>query len=840
VRERIVSHQDVNQELFRLLSNKKNLEILYALRSGPLNTRGLSKHLGMRESHVSSRLSVLLDKGLIKDEGWKRVQGKNVKLYSLNVTSWEVKLLPEGYQLKLKRKSDMSNLASHYYTAFDHRPPRTSFHFIGRKEHLRLLDSSNCCAVVWGLAGMGKTSLVAKYMHSRIPRNKPIFWHTFREMDSFSHLITKIAFMLYTLGRDSLLNLINSGVANESAKIDLAKRELAEIRSVMVFDDYHLCTDPLIQTLVRELIFVSGTRVFVISRTRPNDLVYRKGVTEIRLEGFSLEEAKRFLESRLGSKAKQVDLFNSTLSGLKGHPLALEIFCQSPVFKNEVTLEGQPIQDYVETEVFKVLNPEETTVLTCGSVFRKPVALEAYRIVTPATVLGVRKTLLSLERKGLVMRVAEKFFIHDLIRTSAYNRLENPSETHRLAAEYYLGLNGVNSRLEALYHAGISNDQERLVEIIRKDEGSFLDAGLASAYIATLDSLIKHVGPENARTRGWLLCSRGNAFSNAWGTLDRAIEDLEASLKLANSCGDRELVVRTMLYLGHVWTDRNDTVRAESYYKEGLKIASREQANQGLTANLKQSLAELFVVKDDYKHALKAYLDAARLQERLGNRRNALLARIRIALIHYWLGESEASLALLEELGDSVLDTKNYLLITGWNMGMALSLHDIGRKRDALEYFDSWVETAEKVTISKHLSEALSFRAINKAELGDLLGARTDLERASKLTESTEGETRGFLELALGVVAMREAKYEYALKCFSKSEALISNSKYYAAMLTRLKGEVELLRGNTRQALNQFKKAKDTFLEIGANKHVSKLQEIINTIRIKKAVHTVR
>jgi DNA-binding transcriptional ArsR family regulator len=166
----------------------KNLEILSALATRPMSTRQLAKLLNALEANVSSRLQELVKLGFVKDEGWSRLEGRNLKLYSLNVNAFSLEFLPQGYRLRFKRVQATQLESSHFFTG-DFEPPDINFEFIGRKIELQRLSKGHS-VLLWRIAGSGKTTLVSRFVQTL---ELPVFWHRIKETDSFFFVANKFA-----------------------------------------------------------------------------------------------------------------------------------------------------------------------------------------------------------------------------------------------------------------------------------------------------------------------------------------------------------------------------------------------------------------------------------------------------------------------------------------------------------------------------------------------------------------------------------------------------------------------------------------------------------------------
>jgi len=178
------------------------------LRTSPLCTRELAKKLGMAEPHVSQRIRALVGAGLVRDEGWVRLGGRNLKLYSLKVRSLKLDFQPERLALTLESALPKESVTLSYpLMRMD--PPKFLFKFIGRSEQKRILNRAKS-AVVWGIAGVGKTTLVASWSAQLRKKGTKVFWHTIKTSDSLALVCTKLAQLFSGSKRTELLKAIES------------------------------------------------------------------------------------------------------------------------------------------------------------------------------------------------------------------------------------------------------------------------------------------------------------------------------------------------------------------------------------------------------------------------------------------------------------------------------------------------------------------------------------------------------------------------------------------------------------------------------------------------------
>ena len=216
-------------------------------------------------------------------------------------------------------------------------PVEKATSFVGRTKDLVLLhDNSINVITIVGISGVGKTSLVRKFVEEHCEEENVItFWHTFKEIDTLSYLIGRIAvFLSATNDEDLIKHLDTSKIRpiHESDTISIATKALFRInKSQFIFDDYHKVRDEKISFFMKHLLETqqrqskSVSKILIISRTKLPFFLDKINSREIILSGLSFSDATKMI-SELG-----LDLDGSNRKELHtkfgGHPMALKIYC---------------------------------------------------------------------------------------------------------------------------------------------------------------------------------------------------------------------------------------------------------------------------------------------------------------------------------------------------------------------------------------------------------------------------------------------------------------------------------------------------------------------------------
>lgn len=180
-----------DREILDIISDEINLTIITMLRTEPTYVRKIAQQLGMKESHVSDRLRKMEKVGLVSSS-WKRIGDKNVKLYYPILDRLEINFTQMGYVIR--GKDIRSEIIIPHKLLENIIPIVTSF--IGRRAELELIRSWKGPIIIWGMPGIGKTTLVAKFIWDSGLENKT-FWYNCKEIDTFQYFLSKLAAFLF-------------------------------------------------------------------------------------------------------------------------------------------------------------------------------------------------------------------------------------------------------------------------------------------------------------------------------------------------------------------------------------------------------------------------------------------------------------------------------------------------------------------------------------------------------------------------------------------------------------------------------------------------------------------
>src|SRR5205823_1004324 len=237
----------------------------------------------------------------------------------------------------------------------------------GRSDEQQALDtwasSQVGMLIVTGIAGIGKSTVVASWLVRQRPRPY-IYWFEIHEGTTNSAFLRDLGAFLARLGKRGLTNLLRERDEPEPRVLArLLVHELTDMPILLVLDNFHRAEADLTR-LIRGPVFQlsqsTGTKVLVISRTVPVSTSRRKTPREarpevLRLGGLDLESSLSLLRAK-GFAGDEAAIRRAAHSA-RGHPILLSFAAQTGS-----TASGEMTR-YLEHEIWRTLSKEERTLL---------------------------------------------------------------------------------------------------------------------------------------------------------------------------------------------------------------------------------------------------------------------------------------------------------------------------------------------------------------------------------------------------------------------------------------------------------------------------------------------
>ena len=735
--------------LLKALSNETNLQILALLRSGSFHPRELARILQKDETDVSRRLKRLEKLGIVEGR-WVRVGDRNVKVYSLRAGEIKLELRPGEIMVQMGEEKSEETLLK----------PRGAPHvenFVGRKEELALLSSSKGIVVIYGMAGIGKTSLAARAFPSAR-------WYSFTGLEDLYYLAWQLGLFFNSLGWSELTEYLRSGGREEGDVFELVRAGLEATGSTFVLDDLHKCGD---ERVYRMLSYLAGRmeegRIVVTTRVKPN--LGTEGVTYLQLRGLKPEEAYEL--ARLKGKNIKPEEFAGLYELTLGHPLALNLLVESQIREKR----QENLFDFLFGEVYKELSEDERLMLSILGLFDEPVEYEGLKSLYGKK--NAFSVLYSLLRRGLVERKGDRYSIHELLR-GFVREVSNVDggQYYSRYSDYLARKESPADFLRAMKYAIASGDRERVRKLVtlrvRKMKQVVTD--FPKAYLRVLSPLSEE--PAVKLEMGMVYFQRG-LFEKAkrlWLEVESKLEGFlrgEVESLLVDVCielGEMECAGEKLKALKVIAEELDDPYTWLSYHIERTKY---EFYRDNLQEALESALRELEIVKE------------------LGDVEGEPLVLLHIGDIYSEMEERERAaeyytqaLKLAKAYGMKFLEHTSY-------MELAKAYYGMGRYGKAVESATRAVDYFRRIRNYRRAVDSIAYRCVSLIALERLDEAEEDAKELIRMAHSTGYPLGWSGYIFLG--AIRELRGENGSEYFAAArEHLRGNEWLYEAVLEEL------------------------------------------------------
>jgi len=811
---------------------RPNLEILSLLKTEARNPRELAKILGKHETHISSRLRFMERTGLVKGK-WIRRDGKNVKAYELRTDSIQLTLTPEGYEARFSSSSGPVIVP-----LFAEVRIPTCPNFVGRKKELEFLNSAGNFIVVEGTAGIGKTWLVAHFV-GQLP-SKEIFWHCVKGFDIFDSVVRKLAVFLRAQGNTELYDYVKSNGPDGSVKLELLTKEVDHRRNILVFDDYNACSDKNIDDLLKYLKNnLTKAQVIVVSRTRPR-LASESGVTELLLQGFTLEETAAFISIR-GIRCSRT-LVNLVQEKLHGHPLSLEFLSEGSkgtVVESALdSVRESKLLHYFWTQIYENLAEPERDLLRIMSVFRMPASMDALRFVCGSKVAF---SIYELKRKHLITELGEKYSIHDLVREMAYRLLDSPEEVHKKIADFFLKDGSYAGRVEAVYHLLHGKAYEKIAEIVQGNY-NIGDRIVTSEYAVPYMQLLRTVpiGSVSKKRQAYILVVIGR-IERFHGSLKESAEIFSEALEIAERQGDVALAAKVMAGLGRAYFEMGAMGKAESFMLRAAAHFSKEQQAMRLLAETYNYLSYIYQASGLMDKALTYAHRCLRSAKAVNSPRIQSLHSLGLA--YSVLGDLYATMGMfpkakyylnraLREFLQLFNETKgqDQIGVPYVELSLISLYEEWGKLKEAEELCEKQIE------VWKNLREMLPYFKARRARLllriGRVMDAENELNELVKMIRTLKGRrVLGDVEVTLGMFHSKTKRWSEAVRHFEKALHFMRPEVYGLARAHQEFATMWLEKGNFGSFKSHAGEAIKLLRMVGAEHRVRQLETLLSRTR---------
>lgn len=605
--------------------------------------------------------------------------------------------------------------------------------------------------IVSAPAGFGKTTLLAEWIAQT---SLPVAWFSLDNGDNdpyrfLSYLIAALGSIHEEIGLEAQQIMQSPQLAPLHVILASLLNDLGKVAEpyALVMDDYQFITEHAVHEAMAYLLDHVPSNMHIVIATRADPplqlgrLRAHGQMMELRTQDlrFTFEEATEFLNEvmRLGLSMEDIEALETRTEGwvvgLKMAALSLKEHENASEFIRAFSGSHRYVLDYLVEEVLRRQPAHVQTFLLETSILEKlngslcnTLMGEEWR----QTGESCQAILEYLERSNLFLIPLDENkqwyrFHHlfaDLLRARLQMSLgeDGIAQLHVRASDWH-GQYG--SVLEAIHHASLASDDERLERFIEQNYLELVSRGEQASLRYWTGKLSK----ELILRRPWLCIYE--AYSHAWfGELGQSDTFLEAAEKCIQSqirIPDADAMTGHIAYIkSRVTAMRGDLLRAIE-----LNFAAREflpVSNLALQLDLGITLGYLYFLNGDYSHASQFLNETIRSGRAVGAILNTVAGYCILARLCANQGQLNQSCELYHQAAQWIQETGEQ------HLG-ALSLIEIG-------FADVLCERNDLEAAMNHAKEGLALLPLwGKAD--DLALAYVTMTRIEMAQSNRQGAT---------------------------------------------------------------------------------------------------
>jgi tetratricopeptide (TPR) repeat protein len=638
--------------------------------------------------------------------------------------------------------------------ADDYAPP-VPLNFVGREHELAQLYEAlqhNNIIVIGGIAGMGKTYLVAQFVQ-RLRETHPIIWLECQPHLQLEQFFTGFAQYMTTHFDDpgvfDVLRLPTSDQTQRAkAFVDAVNRHVC----LLIWDSFDQQDNssflPLLELCSRQL---QQGKLLITTRQWAHTEEYDWfNVPSVLPPLYRLdEEAGIRLMQQLGISNVSSEILSQAYHRVDGHPKFLTMLVglakkfPLPSLLNELPYVPEKVYNYIQQKVFDTLELHPKHLLEKLSMLRVPFQTSVIEHLMPSSV-GYEAFDILLNRFLVTRQSQETLYyeIHDVVKEFSQTHIAESDlpEIHKQLYAYYKALpeKRYADEYERIYHA---LNADMLDEA--KDASNHLlgAAQYVGAYDLILDCTLELLKVEPVREWSFLHHIRGRALRFKQ-QFTEALDAYQSAMDFAQSVQEQEaakMEIASILAYPSKQSGGPDLGRATKYYNELSQSSTLETKIMALSV-----LGDLNVRKGKKE-------GITQLKETLALAQNAHLPSRHISYIYHSLGLAyrtlhhdtkqaiqyfEQSLALQENLEDFGAVNPEAWYAT--HSSLAELYSETGRFHEAVKANRECVEIDRKLGFEKRLARSLHFLGRELCKSENYQEAKDSLLESLSLAEKSD------------------------------------------------------------------------------------------------------
>ncbi len=626
--------------------------------------------------------------------------------------------------------------------------------FFGREQELEKLedfiekDEANILSV-FGIAGIGKTTLLAKFAQD-VRSKIHVFWYKVHEWVTPKILLNPLAEFLSNIGKKGLERYLSQTDALSMGELcTILESDLKGVSSLIIIDDIQNAGEE-VRGLLRALTSVMNNlpklRLITASREMPEYYsrsdVISGHIEEIHLKGLERGSAIEMLRAKHHPGISIEDVFDAT----DGHPLFLQLV-EDPqsILKKDVRM-------FIEQEVYSKLNMGEKHILEIACIFRYPVMMDAFfameeeiqeelgnsvEEMSYQDYMVDYETIDDLLTKSMLQESTGRMIgMHDLIREFFYSRLSPRQRRtyHRAASKYYLEDSSISSYVEALYHSLQAEEFDTAVQIAAGHGRQILKRGYTALFAPLVEELLSGHQEVMEKDKIELLLLLGN-INEVRGEWDQALANLRRVIQIASEGEDTRLIAEAHRRIGAIYLRRVNFDESMFHLEKSLSLAQESED----VATLMEVLYDLggnAERRGEMQEALSYFEHSRDLAKSIGNDVGLGKALYGMGRAHEQMREYKRSIRLKEEALEVLERTGNANEIAKVCTSLGIDLKEVGDMKWAIEYQDRAIDLAQEGGDVSTFGYALSNAAASYLEMGNVEKSEELIERASSIFEN--------------------------------------------------------------------------------------------------------
>ncbi len=608
--------------------------------------------------------------------------------------------------------------------------------FFGREQELRDLtawwSSSSPALIVTGLAGIGKSALVAAWIEMR-SLDVPIYGFETRPSSTAAGFLSDFGAFLASLGKPGLAVHLAQGVPLDPAFVArLLGRDLDHKRVLVIIDNADQASSDLARLLHRLFLGaqpVAPARTVLVGRRCPRwvSLAAPEHVELRRIQGLDHAASRALLRSR--GLGPDTTFTEEIVKKTRGHPLLLHLAASTG------TGHGPVVRRYLEEEVWKALPAKDRSVLLGASVFRRAVGEHVLEQVAGAD----HRCLEGLAERNLLERtLAGTYVMHDLVREFVSGRLPEPQRRRfqLRAAAALLRMHDSRDRWEGIYHLLAGGEVAKAAALLDSKEAPLLDCVAA----AEIESLVR--GLSFDEDDAWGYCVFAEILGDSLrirGHMGPAIFQYEHARRLAEASGETVRIPRLLRKLAFLERCRNRYPKALGYLVEA-QARLQERLDHAEMAEVLREMALVEQAHGDMAGAARHLNEAIDLATDISDR--AALSRTLLALgsLEIQRGRGDEGLGLDLEGLRIAERSGNLTEMAHAHVVVGAALIRLGRHEESLKHFSDGFAASRLLGNLRLMAYSTMNRTSALLHLGRLAEAGVTLRESTGYFETLEEE----------------------------------------------------------------------------------------------------